>query len=313
MRNTLCNCITFLAIFSCVLPLHTHASTINAGDLIRGESWSSVYYLGSDGKRHAFPTESTFFSWYSDFSSVKTVTDQELGSITLGKNVTMKPGVKMIKVTTDPKTYAVEGGMIRPISNEQVAYEIYGAEWNKQIVDVPDTFFTNYKLGVVIETSDDYNAKEQREKYGNIDSVMNPVEVIGDIEYDNSEYATIVEEKDIVESSVSVEPCKIRTTIYSGIDTFRDSGSTVYADLSDINNIDLTIQHATGVVLTRFDSTHDGIVNGGGEWKQFYPSEGYEYETVLDLNVPNKYLLSMECTSGTDLNKTISTVSITIE
>ncbi|MDX9779316.1 MAG: hypothetical protein RBT30_03705, partial [Patescibacteria group bacterium] len=78
-----------------------------AGDLIKMDGLSSVYYLGNDGKRYVFPSEAVYFSWYNDFSSVVTIPASELQSYPLGSNVTMRPGTKLVKITTDPKVYAV--------------------------------------------------------------------------------------------------------------------------------------------------------------------------------------------------------------
>src|SRR3989338_4746527 len=75
------------------------------GDLIKGGT-AAVYYYGTDAKRYVFPTEKTYQSWYANFDQVKTVSDTELASYPLGGNVTYRPGVKLIKIMTDPKVYA---------------------------------------------------------------------------------------------------------------------------------------------------------------------------------------------------------------
>jgi hypothetical protein len=123
------------------------AATAEAGDLIKMEGLSSVYYLGEDGKRYVFPTENTYFSWYSDFSSVVTIPQSELESYPLGSNVTIRPGTHLVKITTDPTVYAVEeGGTLRAIPDEETAKTLYGDNWAKRVVDVPDAFFTNYTI-----------------------------------------------------------------------------------------------------------------------------------------------------------------------
>ena len=78
----------------------------SAGDLIKMDGLSSVYYLGADGKRYVFPNTETYMSWYSDFSGVVTIPASELQSYPLGGNVTMRPGTKLVKITTDPTVYA---------------------------------------------------------------------------------------------------------------------------------------------------------------------------------------------------------------
>ena len=122
-------------------------TTVNSGDLIRGETFSAVYYMGEDGFRYVFPNDKTFFTWYSDFDDVKWISDAELASIQIGGNVTYKPGVKMIKINTDPKVYYVdEGGELRWVADEDQAFLLYGSDWNRNIDDVPDGFFSNYSI-----------------------------------------------------------------------------------------------------------------------------------------------------------------------
>lgn len=129
------------------MPLTAQAATITGGDLIKA-SGAAVYYYGADGKRYVFPNETTYKTWYSDFSTVKTITDAELAAISIGGNVTMRAGTKLAKITTDPKVYAVEpGGVLRWVETEAVASSLYGADWAKRVVDVPDAFFTNYSSG----------------------------------------------------------------------------------------------------------------------------------------------------------------------
>src|SRR3990167_11552322 len=104
------------------VPAAPHAAMTNEpsavfspGDLIKGQSTSSVYYYASNGKRYVFPNEKTYFTWYTDFSTVKTISDAQLGVIAIGGNVTYRPGMKMLKITTDPRTYVVDqGGILRP-------------------------------------------------------------------------------------------------------------------------------------------------------------------------------------------------------
>src|SRR3989338_3582636 len=97
---------TILSMSVVVAPQAQAAAS--AGDLIKMSGLSSVYYLAADGKRYVFPNETSYFSWYSDFSSVVTVSQSELESYPLGKIITRRPGTKLVKITTAPKVYAVE-------------------------------------------------------------------------------------------------------------------------------------------------------------------------------------------------------------
>ena len=133
------------------LTVNTAKASASAGDLIKMAGNSSVYYLGSDSKRYVFPNSTTYFSWYPDFSGVITIPASELQSYALGGNVTMRPGTKLVKITTDPSVYAVEpNGALRKIQSEAQASALYGTNWSKRVVDVPDAFFTNYTVGTAL-------------------------------------------------------------------------------------------------------------------------------------------------------------------
>jgi len=141
-------------------PLATNAMMTTAfsyGDLIKGTG-DTVYYLASNGKRYVFPNSKTYFTWYTDFKTVKQIPDGTLSTIPLGGNVTYRPGIKMVKITTDPKVYAVDqGGFLRHVASEQLAETLFGLAWKSRIDDVPDAFFVNYRVGTQIQTASDYN------------------------------------------------------------------------------------------------------------------------------------------------------------
>ena len=151
--------VTLFALFLQLVPfaqVHAGSTVAEPGDLIRGTTFSAVYYMGEDGFRYVFPNDKTYFTWYSDFSTVKTVSDADLATIQIGGNVTYRPGSKMVKINSDPKTYLVtHGGVLRWVSTEADAIALYGADWNTKIDDVPDGFFTNYTMGDVVDLSSD--------------------------------------------------------------------------------------------------------------------------------------------------------------
>lgn len=116
--------------------------------LIKAPSFKAVYYCGADGRRYVFPNDRVFKTWYKDFSTVQTISDAELASIPLGQNVTYKPGTKLVKITTDPKVYAVgRGGVLRWVTTPEIAAGLYGSAWAKNVEDIPDVFFTSYTVG----------------------------------------------------------------------------------------------------------------------------------------------------------------------
>jgi hypothetical protein len=109
---------------------------------------SAVYFYGADNKRYVFPNSQTYFTWYADFSAVKTVSASEMAALPIGGNITYRPGTRLVKITSDPNVYAVEpGGKLRHVQSEAIAKSLYGDDWNKRIDDIPDAFFFNYSTG----------------------------------------------------------------------------------------------------------------------------------------------------------------------
>ncbi|MBI5370086.1 hypothetical protein HZA85_02785 [Candidatus Uhrbacteria bacterium] len=118
----------------------------------------AVYFYGSDGKRHAFPNEKVFFTWYDSFNNVTTVSSSFLSSLPLGKNVTYHPGMRLVKFQSVPTVYAVsKGGQLRAVATEEVASGLYGTDWNKKVDDISDAFFGNYVFGTKIEQTNSYD------------------------------------------------------------------------------------------------------------------------------------------------------------
>ncbi|MBU4360947.1 hypothetical protein KKA66_03830, partial [Patescibacteria group bacterium] len=120
----------------------------SAGDLIKVSTSKAVYYLGEDSKRYIFPNQATYMTWYSDFSGVQTISQSEIEGMTIGGNVTFRPGTKLIKFPTVAKVYAVEpGGVLRHVTSEAIATSLYGAEWYNEVGEVPEENFIAYTEG----------------------------------------------------------------------------------------------------------------------------------------------------------------------
>jgi cyclophilin family peptidyl-prolyl cis-trans isomerase len=133
----------------------------------------AVYYYGADEKRHAFPNSKVYFTWYENFDSVMTVSSEVMSGIMLGKNVTYRPGVKMVKFTTVNKVYALsKGGVLRWVTTEEVAVGLYGEDWNTKIDDIPDTFFTNYSFGLDIALPEAYGVSAEMDAAPTIDDSL---------------------------------------------------------------------------------------------------------------------------------------------
>lgn len=154
-----------LAAFFTAAPSQVQAVTplseIEGGDLIRSVSNPAVYFMGDDGRRYVFTNDKNFFTWYDDFDDVITISDVDITKTQIGGNVTYRPGVKMLKIVSDPTVYAVStGGVLHPIDSEAVATELYGSDWNTKIDDIADSFFPSYTIGSPLMEGTDYDPAE---------------------------------------------------------------------------------------------------------------------------------------------------------
>ena len=131
-----------------------HFNVIVPGDRIKTKGSPAVYwYLG--GKRNVFPDLNAYGSWFSDFSGIVTVPADQLSDIALGHVVPVRAGTYLVKIQSDPKTYAVEPyGILRWIPTEAQAIALYGSAWSKRVRDLDVSQFTNYSVGAPLSTSD---------------------------------------------------------------------------------------------------------------------------------------------------------------
>lgn len=127
---------------------------LREGDLIKGTG-SAVYWY-KDGKRSAFPHLDVYRSWFGeDFSKVLRVYDTQLGTIQLGGNAKMKEGAYLVKIQSDPKTYAVEpNGVLRWVQTEADARALYGSAWAKRVRDVDVSLFSDYAIGAPLASGE---------------------------------------------------------------------------------------------------------------------------------------------------------------
>ena len=135
--------------------------SLQSNDLIKLATDSAVYVLGEDGKRHPFPNETTFSSWDYSFDDVVTVDAETMASYLIGGSVTIKPGSYLVKIQSVPKVYTVAPNhTLRWITSEELAIELYGVEWAKQVVDVSDALWPRYTEGEPINSAADLEGWE---------------------------------------------------------------------------------------------------------------------------------------------------------
>ncbi len=137
-------------------------ATVTVSHLVTAwDGGPAIYWYAADGRRYVFPNVATFQSWFpttGECPVIRRVSNVDLASILIGGNVTVRPGTRLVKITTDPRVYAItRGGVLHWIQSEALASAVYGTNWRRELLDVPDSFFVNYSVGTSIDAVSDYN------------------------------------------------------------------------------------------------------------------------------------------------------------
>ena len=130
----------------------TRAVSYSNGTLLKSPKHTSVYYI-ENNKRRAFVNAQIYYTWFSNFNSVKTITVEQMEAIELGFPMPIKEGKKMLKFPLNPKVYVVEPGeIIKHIPDEETAAYLYGAGWNKEIIELPEIYYLFYTKSTALES-----------------------------------------------------------------------------------------------------------------------------------------------------------------
>jgi hypothetical protein len=153
-------------------PVHSLVKIPDDGDE-NTDVDSAIYYIGADGRRHVFPSEKVFESWYCDFSEVKEISAEDLAAIPWGVNVTYRPGSRLVKFMTDPRVYAVDrDGSLRWLISEDVAIGLYGTDWAHYVDDISDAFYGDYRIGQLIDTPNAWDRNAAQNGVTNLSDII---------------------------------------------------------------------------------------------------------------------------------------------
>lgn len=142
------------------------------GEIYPNHPCTAVYYFGVDGKRHAFPNERVYKSWFKDFDDLVILSSSAMAEIPLGKNVTFRPGERLVKFTTNTVYGISFAGLLRPIASGEIAEAMYGKNWTTMIESVDDVFYGNYRIGAIIEGSNDFTWSAPKSETNVIDETF---------------------------------------------------------------------------------------------------------------------------------------------
>ncbi len=130
----------------------------------------TLYYIGTDARRHPFQDEQTYQSWYAASPvNVQSVSRAMMMEIPFGEAVTYRPGER-VKFQTDVDTYVVTAPKtLRPVTNEVAR----GLSWMQEVKELDQVARGAYRvLSEPVVSS--YDAGMTRMQY------MTPSAVLGE-------------------------------------------------------------------------------------------------------------------------------------
>ena len=126
------------------------------GTFFKGESWSTVYYVGADGTRRPFLDAQTFFTYADNFDGVIDASDDYLANYAIGAPMLPKAGTVLVKVVSVNNVYALEAdNTLRWITSESIAISLYGSNWADFVIDVPVTAWGHFNFGDDVDSDSD--------------------------------------------------------------------------------------------------------------------------------------------------------------
>jgi len=141
---------------------YQNISVVHAGDYVATNGRPEVYYVDADLTRHPFIDLQTFSSWQGNFDGVLEITEATLPTLKLGSTMPTKPGVTLVKIQSVAKVYAVTSNpmndlkpLLQWITTEELAVDLYGAEWANFVVDISPTQLSAYVDGADVVSASD--------------------------------------------------------------------------------------------------------------------------------------------------------------
>lgn len=128
--------------------------TYYKGQLVKLANDSAVYQVDSENQRHLFVNEVTYWTWYTgqwSDQNIKIISQTEFNLLALGKNVTARPGVNLIRFKNSPKVYAV-----RPGAKLCQTVALYGANWQQRVIIIQTGFENDYQRDPTCEVRTRY-------------------------------------------------------------------------------------------------------------------------------------------------------------
>lgn len=137
---------TLIVGLGALVPAASAAYVPVAGDIIKVNAADrpAVYVVGADLKTYVFSTRNTYGTWYADFSSLKNITQEDFDAMTMGGNVTVRPG-SLVKFDNSNNVYAaLPGNKLCKVATDADAKVLYGNDYAARTLLIQVSFVGNY-------------------------------------------------------------------------------------------------------------------------------------------------------------------------
>lgn len=122
---------------------------LKAGDRFKVAGFSAVYLLNDNRKRLYFPSSEVYHTWFENFSDITEMAPACIDDYDLPDRppygVNYRSGSRLVKLKVSPHVYAIApGNRLAKLGSEEVAEQLYGADWRKLVRDLSDEFWPNF-------------------------------------------------------------------------------------------------------------------------------------------------------------------------
>ncbi|MBT4857029.1 hypothetical protein HON52_02470 [Candidatus Uhrbacteria bacterium] len=125
---------------------------------VKYHEFSTVYCVTNIGTRRPFVNSLAYFTWADSFDEIEEIEYEEMVSMSVDGLMLPKPGSVLVKIQSIPYVYMLteqEGEVLRPqlrwITDEEVAIDLFGADWADYVVDMNPAFFSHFDVGDAVD------------------------------------------------------------------------------------------------------------------------------------------------------------------